>query len=188
MSVTGSESTRHHLLLSVPDLGDENFDRAVVFMVEHNQEGAMGLMLNRPSSTTVGEHLDSLPADVCAPSVFFVGGPVEVGGIVALGLRSLAGELHNAEVVSGPIVAVEADSLINGDVAGVDSVRLFTGYSGWGPGQLEYELGQGVWHIAEALPDDVFCGDPGALWRSVMRRQGGRLSSIGLYPDDPAVN
>ena len=71
---------------------------------------------------------------------------------------------------------------------GVDVVRLFTGYSGWGPRQLDAELAAGAWHVIDAMPDDVFCVDPEGLWRSVMRRQGGRLASQGLYPDDVSVN
>ena len=87
----------------------------------------------------------------------------------------------------GPIVLVQPDALL-GEVAGVDVVRLFTGYSGWGPRQLDAELAAGAWHVIDAMPDDVFCVDPEGLWRSVMRRQGGRLASQGLYPDDVSVN
>ena len=77
---------------------------------------------------------------------------------------------------------------MNGEVAGIDVVRLYTGYSGWAPGQLDAELTSGAWHLLPALPDDVFTSDPEHLWRRVMRRQGGRLAAQGLYPDDLSVN
>ena len=182
------DSARHQLLVSVPDLGDENFDRTVVFMVEHDADGALGLVLNRPSSTAVADHLEDLPAAVGEPPVFFVGGPVEVGGLLALGLRRLGAEPRGAVTVDGPLAMVDPEALVTGEVDGIDVVRIYTGYSGWGPGQLDHEVAQGVWHVVEALPDDVFTADPERLWRSVMRRQGGRLASMGLYPDDPALN
>ena len=73
-------------------------------------------------------------------------------------------------------------------MSGVDAARLYTGYSGWAAGQLDAEITAGAWHVVEAMPDDVLCADPENLWRTVMRRQGGRLASQGLFPDDPSVN
>ena len=181
-------TTRHQLLVSVPDLGDDNFDRTVVYMLDHDEDGAMGLVLNRPTSSEVDEHLEELPLPVSSPGVFFMGGPVSVGGLLALGLRQIGADLEHAVVVDGPVVMVEPEALLEGRVGGVDSVRFYTGYSGWSGGQLEGELEAGVWHVVEAMPDDVFCHAPDTLWRNVMRRQGGRLASIGLYPDDPALN
>lgn len=181
-------TTRHQLLVSVPDLGDDNFDRTVVYMLDHDEDGAMGLVLNRPTSSEVGEHVDGLSTAVSSPGVFFMGGPVSVGGLLALGLRQIGADLRHAVVVDGPVVMVEPEALLEGRVGGVDSVRFYTGYSGWSGGQLEGELAAGVWHVVEAMPDDVFCHAPDMLWRTVMRRQGGRLASLGLYPDDPGLN
>ena len=181
-------TTRHQLLVSVPDLGDENFDRTVVYMLDHDEDGAMGLVLNRPTSSEVDDHLEELHLPVSSPARFFMGGPVSEGGLLALGLRQMGAELEHAVVVDGPVVMVEPEALLDGRVGGVDSVRFYTGYSGWSAGQLEGELAAGVWHVVEAMPDDVFCHAPDTLWRTVMRRQGGRLASLGLYPDDPALN
>ena len=97
-------TTRHQLLVSVPDHGDENFDRTVVYMLDHDEDGAMGLVLNRPTSSEVDEHLDELPLPVSSPGVFFMGGPVSVGGLLALGLRQMGSELEHAIVVDGPVV------------------------------------------------------------------------------------
>lgn len=182
------ESTRHRLLLSVPDMGDENFDRTVVYVVEHDDDGALGVVLNRPSETDVAEHLPHLAVPVLSPEVFFVGGPVSVGGLLALGRRSVDAEPIHASMLSGPLAIVDPEALIRGAVEGLDAVRLFTGYSGWAAGQLDAEIAAGAWHVADAMVDDVLCAEPEELWRSVMRRQGGRLAAQGLYPQDPSVN
>lgn len=183
-----AEYTTGRLLVSVPDLADDNFDRTVVFMVEHDERGALGLVLNRPSETAVLEFLPAVADAVVSPRVFFMGGPVSVGGLMALGRRSLGAELENAVSVTGPIVLIDPHAFVNGDVDGVEAVRLFTGYSGWGPGQLDGELEIGVWHVVDAMTDDVLCADPQQLWRTVMKRQGGRMASQALYPEDLSAN
>lgn len=180
--------TSGKLLVSIPDLGDDNFDQTVVMVIEHDAEGALGLVLNRPSATPVAEHLPDLVPLVATPAVFFVGGPVAVGGLLALGRRTLDVAPTHSTVIAGPVVLVEPQALIDGRVEGLDVVRVFTGYSGWAPGQLDAELASGAWHVVSMLPDDVFTSDPDQLWRSVMRRQGGRLAAQGLYPDDLSVN
>lgn len=186
---TGSAvSTRFQLLVSAPDLGDDNFDQTVVLIMEHDSDGALGLVLNRPTSTEVAEHLPDLTPLTVSPPVFFMGGPVSVGGLLALGRRRMGAETRNVAPIDGPLVMVDPEALVNGEVEGIDAVRLYTGYSGWSAGQLDAELTSGAWHVVQALPDDVLCVDPDVLWRSVMRRQGGRLASQGLYPDDLSAN
>ena len=180
--------TTGQLLVSIPDLGDDNFDQSLVLVIEHDDQGALGLVLNRPSATPVAEHLPQLADLLASPPMFFVGGPVAVGGLLALGRRRLDTAASHVTEVAGPVVLVEPQALVNGEVEGLDLVRLFTGYSGWAPGQLDAELTSGAWHVVQALPDDVFTSDPDQLWRSVMRRQGGRMASQGLYPDDISVN
>lgn len=181
-------STAGKLLVSVPDLGDENFDQTVVLMLEHDEGGALGLVLNRPSATDVAEHLPDLNGLTATPESFFVGGPVGIGGILALGRQRLGSSGAGAVGIVGPVVLVEPRTLLDGDTGELDVVRLFTGYSGWAPGQLDAELAAGSWHVAAPMPDDVFTSDPGGLWRMVMRRQGGRLVAESLYPDDVNAN
>ena len=181
-------SARFQLLVSAPDLGDDNFDQTVVLVMEHDTDGALGLVLNRPSGTEVSEHLPDLMPLTVSPPVFFVGGPVSIGGLLALGLRSLDAETRNVAPIDGPLVMVDPEALVNGEVEGIDAVRLYTGYSGWSAGQLDAELASGAWHIVRAMPDDVLCIEPEGLWRAVMRRQGGRLASQSLYPEDLSSN
>ncbi len=191
MSSEGTErrgSAERQLLVSVPDTGDDNFEQSVVLVLEHDEGGAFGIVLNRPSATDVSDHLDDVGVPIVAPEVFFVGGPVSIGGLMAVGRRRMGAELEHATILDGPLVVVDAQSLVNGEVRGVELVRLFTGYSGWSAGQLDAELAAGAWYLVEATPDDVLCADPEQLWRQVMRRQGGRIASQGLFPDDVSVN
>lgn len=181
-------STAGMLLVSVPALADDNFDRTVVLMIEHDDNGALGLVLNRPSGTEVVDHLPDLVDSLVSPALFFVGGPVSIGGLMALGRRSLNGRLAGAVDIVGPVVLVDPQALVNDEVTGVEALRLFTGYSGWGPGQLDSELEMGVWYVVDSLADDVLCLDPGSLWRNVLKRQGGRLASQSFYPEDPTMN
>ena len=181
-------STRYQLLVSVPDLGDANFDQTVVYMVEHDDAGAFGVVLNRPTETDIGDHLPDLAIPVVSPGVFFIRGPVSVGGLLALGRRRLGAEASHVAELPGPLALIDPEALVEGEVEGIDAMRLFTGYSGWGAGQLDAEIAAGAWHVVDATPDDVLCAEPDALWRTVMRRQGGRLASQGLYPEDPSAN
>ena len=176
------------LLVSAPDLGDENFDQTVVLLLEHDSEGALGVVLNRPTSSHVSEHLPDLAAIAVSPALFFFGGPVSVGSLLAIGRRQLGAGSKNVQSLIGPLVIVDPAALIAGEVEGIDALRLFTGYSGWSAGQLDAELASGAWHVVAPLPDDVLCAQPEALWRSIMRRQGGRLASQGLYPEDLSAN
>ncbi len=178
----------HRLLVSVPELGDPNFEQSVVFIVEHNDDGALGLVLNQPDGTDVLDHLPSVDIPLVEPAVCFRGGPVSPGSVLALGRRSVTGELRHAVALTGPVVLVDIEQLFEGHVGGVDGLRIFAGYSGWSPGQLDAELDAGVWFVVDAGPDDVLCSDPAGLWRNVLRRQGGRLGAVARYPEDPNVN
>lgn len=182
------ESCTRRLLVSVPDLADDNFDRTVIYMVEHDEHGAVGLVLNRPSETAVHEHLPMIADEVLSPSVFFVGGPVAIGSLMALGRRRIDADAPRAVSLDGPLVMVDPEALLENHLDGLEALRLFTGYSGWAPGQLDAELNSGVWHVVEAMTDDVLCADPEGLWRAVMRRQGGKLASQALYPEDLSTN
>ena len=184
-------STARRLLVSIPTLDDPNFFRSVVFVIEHNDDGAVGLVLNQPTDAVL---TDALPdwADVAAPpAVAFVGGPVQQHDAV-IGLARV-GRVEDSDAWQPLIGRVGTIDLgrTPADVRGdLEAVRVFAGYSGWAPGQLDDELDRGGWFVVDALPDDLLTPDPASLWRVVLRRQGGELAVSANYPLDsgPTVN
>ena len=189
-------STARRLLVSIPTLDDPNFFRSVVFMIEHNDDGAVGLVLNQPTDARSADALPDWAAVSAPPRVAFVGGPVQQHDAV-IGLARMGADAGGpvAETMAwqpllGPIGIVDLGRT-PADVQGdLDEVRVFAGYSGWGPGQLEGELEQGRWFVVDAHPDDLFTPGPASLWRTVLRRQGGDLAVSTNYPLDtePTAN
>ncbi len=182
------------LVVATPVLADPNFARTVVLLLQADDEdGALGLVLNRPSGTDVGEVLPDWAPLAAGPGVVFTGGPVQPQSAVCLGHRRLGGPLAAAYaevegVPGGSIGTVDLDAT-PGDLAPVvDGVRLFAGYAGWSAGQLEAEVGQGDWWVIDALPTDAFDGEPEHLWGRVLRRQGPPLAFAASYPQDPTLN
>ena len=179
--------TRNRLLVSVPALPDDNFDRTVVYMIDHEDSGAIGVVLNRPTGSEVPEELRIGPA-WASPPVVFSGGPVSPEAVIMLGRRQLGARQRGASAVGGTVAVLSADAVADREVEGVDLLRAYAGYAGWGPSQLGGELSAGVWVVLDALPDDVFSAEPQNLWRRVLSRGGGRLAAIARHPDDPSVN
>jgi putative transcriptional regulator len=185
------ESLRARLLVATPTLGDPNFDRTVVLMLEHTPEGAVGLVLNRPSGTD----LDEAGADwegwdllAAGPAVVFVGGPVSRTAVICV---ARLGDPHlgdAAEEGFQPLLGDIGLADMGGAPRGIEAVRLFAGYSGWGSGQLEGEISEGAWFVVDADPGDALTGEPETLWEDVLRRQGGRLAMFALCPSDPTQN
>ncbi|MEO1056533.1 MAG: YqgE/AlgH family protein [Actinomycetota bacterium] len=182
--------TKGRLLVATPPLVDPNFDRTVIFMLEHHDEGAIGVVINRPSEESLDEPLDRWIDLQSAPSSVFSGGPVEEQALIALAetaepveefgdvLSPIAGTVASADLTADPALAVPA----------VRSVRVFRGYAGWGPGQLDDEISSGAWLVLDSEPGDVFSEDPDELWRTVLRRQPGRLAWLADAPDDLSLN
>lgn len=183
-----------HLLVATPLLGDPNFRRSVVLVVEDEPgEGTLGVVLNRPTDVPVGRVLESWTSLVTGPSVVFKGGPVApnsalalavaAGGESPLGWRSLDGS-----AVMSRIGLVDLDAppeLLEG---GIESLRVFAGYAGWGPGQVKAEIEEGAWYVLAGEPADAFAAEPERLWEAVLRRAGGSLALVATYPDDPSLN
>jgi len=174
------------LLVASPTLLDPNFARTVIAIANHDEDGALGIVLNRPSDTEVAEAVPDLAEVVEADEVVFVGGPVQPASIVVLAQFADPGQA--AYLVTGDVGLV-------GDATGLDHLdevterrRIFAGYAGWGPGQLEAELAAGAWVVADFRLDDAFAVEPTELWRTVLRRQPGRVAWLANYPDDPSVN
>lgn len=188
-----SDGTPHHgscrgmLLVATPPLIDPNFDRTVVYMLEHTDTGAVGVVLNRPMNEEPPDQLASWTAHLSAPRCLFQGGPVELDALIALARLDRPVESAWSEVVGG---LGSIDLTLDPDevAAGVVSLRVFRGYSGWGPAQLDVELAEGSWMVFDSLPDDVFTARPDDLWRNVVRRQGGRVAWIANAPDDLSSN
>lgn len=160
------------LLVASPPLGDPNFDRTVVLLLHHDALGAVGVVLNRPSEVEVEELLPEWAPVTVSPPVVFVGGPVSPDA--AIGLGRTGDVVDTVDLAAGPGEVTEA--------------RLFAGYSGWDGGQLEAEIGIGAWFVLESLPEDALSPTPDDLWRTVLRRQGGRLATYATIPEDLSVN
>lgn len=174
-------SHRGRLLLAGPYLYDPNFFRSVVLLIEHTDDGAIGVVLNRPTDVTVFDALPEWADRVTSPPVVFAGGPVAPGSALALGTNTDGDD----------------DDLLVGDLSVVDletpashwrEVRLFSGYAGWAPGQLEAELAEEAWFVLDAAPSDILTADPENLWSEVLGRQHGPLALLSRYPDQPAFN
>ena len=183
------------LLVAAPQLSDPNFTRTVVLVLEHDEPGAVGVVLNRPLQVEVGEILDAWAdlATTAPPAVVFSGGPVSPDAVIGLA-RPLAGPADPRwRLVVDPDASFGV-GVVDLSVPPVDqpvpleSVRLFSGYAGWAPGQLEGELEDGGWFLLDASADDVFAADPERLWHDVLQRQGGSLGMLAAYPPTPSVN
>jgi putative transcriptional regulator len=170
-------SLKGRLLIALPVLTDPNFDRTIVFMLEHSDEGAVGVVVNRPSPLTVAEPLPSWVALATEPRVVFVGGPVSPSSAIGL--------IERDDQITTVDLEAEPDE---GDLASEARVRVFAGYAGWGAGQLEDEIAAGAWVVVDAMAGDVMTDDPEELWSYVLRRQGGRLAAVADFPRDPTLN
>ena len=162
-----------------------NFRRTVVLVTEHTEEGAAGLVLNRPSPVDVAAAVPQLEPVVDDGDPVWVGGPVQPEAVLVLG------EFLDPDDAAVPLFgALGFPSLADPDeiVPATTRRRVFAGYAGWGVGQLEAEVEDEDWILEPALPDDAFTDDPEELWRDVLRRKGGIYELVARIPEDPSVN
>lgn len=180
------------LLVASPLLPDPNFDRTVVFLIACGEGGAVGLVLNRPSETMVAAPLPRWVHMAASPAVIFVGGPVQNDAVIclarSLGHPAAATPPGGWKAVTPDVGTLDLDMDPDALQSSLSEVRLFAGYAGWSPGQLEAEIAAGAWWAVDAEPEDVFCDDPDELWKTVLRRQPGSLALVASYPEDPAWN
>jgi putative transcriptional regulator len=177
------------LLVAAPSLVDPNFARAVVLLLAHGDQGALGLVLNRPTRTSLAASLPEWDELASQPTVVFAGGPVTEGTICLARLRSDVSVPGSGYLpLRGPLGTVDLDSDPVLVAPGIERLRVFAGYAGWGPGQVEAELAQDAWWVVDVDDTDVFTTDPTELWKRVLRRQGGRLALLAALPPDPSVN
>jgi putative transcriptional regulator len=180
------DSLRGHLLVAGAGLEDPNFRRTVVLLGEHGDEGAMGVVLNRVSEATVADAVPPMAPLVADDALVYVGGPVQPQAVVVL--AEFVDPADAEVVVVGNVGFLPGEIDDASDVGELRRARVFAGYAGWGPGQLEAELEDGSWVVVPAAPADIFTADPRGLWSEVLRREGGGLAVLAMLPDDPRVN
>jgi putative transcriptional regulator len=181
------DSLRGQLLLGSPSLIDPNFRRAAVLVGEHDEEeGALGVILNRPTGVTVAEAAPSLAHLVPEDDLVYSGGPVRPESVLVLA------EVDDPAVVDGLIVGdigfLRADAELDELTALTRRARVFAGYAGWSLGQLEAEVESEDWIVEPALPDDPFAPADADLWRAAVERKGGPYRLVATMPDDPQLN
>lgn len=180
------DSARGQLLIAGPSLLDPNFWRTVVLVIEHNEEGALGLVLNRPSETAIGEAVEELDELVGAEELLFIGGPVQPSAVIVLAQFEDPGE---AALTAFDDVGVLGTASSPPELSvGVRQARAFVGHAGWGPGQLEAELERDDWIVEPARLDDAFSDAPPGLWSTVLTRKGGSYALVARMPADPSAN
>ena len=180
-------STRGRLLVAAPPLTDPNFDRTVVFMLDHNEGGALGLVINRPSGDLDIE-IDAWMHLLSPTGQFFSGGPVDSNALIGLGLVPTTtpdGQVIESVECIEPVDLDEDPTTMSTPPT---KVRIFHGYAGWGPQQLDGELEMGAWIVLSAQASDVFTNDPDDLWRAVLARQRGEVAWLADCPADPDLN
>lgn len=166
---------------------DPNFDRTVIFVLEHGPEGALGLIINRPSELPVAGTIDEWAVHAAIPATIFIGGPVSTSSVIALATADPKPTTERWSPITGRIGTVDLEGDPK-DVPGLGAVRLFAGYAGWEAGQLEGELLLESWFVIEARAGDITDSEPATLWSRVLGRQPGALGRLKNYPDDPWVN
>jgi putative transcriptional regulator len=195
------------LLVATPNLGDPNFERTVVLVLEHGDDGALGVVLNRPSDLDLAEPLPEWAGAAAHPPVVFIGGPVAPSAAVCLarlaaanGGRAdgwepilgpsgpLSGVGSPLSVREGPIGMLDLDSDPDVAIPRLSDIRVFAGYAGWGSRQLESEIAAGGWFVVDADAADPLSPAPEDLWSAVLRRQRGTLALFAAYPPDASMN
>jgi putative transcriptional regulator len=190
----GSDPRAGRLLVATPLLGDPNFKRAVVLIVEHEEiEGTLGVVLNRPTKIPVGQVLEQWTEHATEPAVVFRGGPVATNSALALALIPGKDEPLGWRALDGaPALArlglLDLDAPPRLLAPAIQSLRVYAGYAGWSPGQLDAEIDEGAWFVLPAEPGDIFAAEPEQLWRAVLQRQGGDIAFLATYPEDPGLN
>jgi putative transcriptional regulator len=176
------------LLIAAPTMGDPNFARSIVLLLDAGESGALGVVLNRPTELEVADVLEPWADLVAGPQVLFQGGPVETDA--ALGVATVAEDDDPIgwRRVFGSTGLVDLDAPVEIMASAVSSLRIFAGYAGWGAGQLEAEIEEGAWYVVPAEPEDPFLHEPERLWATVLRRQGGQLAMLATMPPEPGLN
>ncbi|MGY1727634.1 YqgE/AlgH family protein [Geodermatophilus sp. SYSU D01062] len=178
------------LLVAMPGLTDPNFAGTVVYVLDHNDSGTLGVVLGRPSQVEIRDVLPGWCDLAVEPGVFHVGGPCETDTALCLASApGAAGEGEGLRRVAGDVYLVDLDADPGSLEGGLSGLRVFAGYAGWSPGQLAAEVAEGAWACVPGTPGDVLSELSGPqLWRAVLARQTGRLAVLSTAPADPSAN
>ena len=176
------------LLVATPALLDPNFARSVVLICQQHDDGALGVILNRPLEADLADHFPEWQHLASRPPHIFEGGPVQREIAVAVGR-------HDADETGAGWTEVSAElGLLDlnrhpADLWGeLHALRIFSGYAGWSAHQLEGEIAEHAWFVVDAVPSDPFSEEPDRLWEQVLRRQQGPFSMYATFPPDPGLN
>jgi putative transcriptional regulator len=180
------DSLRGQLLIASPILVEPTFHRTVILVTEHVDDGAMGVVLNRPSESAVGEAVPELAELAGAENPVYVGGPVQKDALIVLAEFRDPGAAATMVVADVGLVSAEMETADL--VTATRRARVFAGYAGWGPGQLEGELEEEAWIVEAPVPGELFADDPETLWSDVLHRKGGRYALLARMPLDPSLN
>ena len=179
------DSLKGQLLIAGAGIFGAPFRQTVVLLAEHTEENALGFVVNRPSALAAAEAAEELrPLPLPDPRIY-LGGPVQPGAVAVIGEFEHGDFGANLIFGSVGMLGMGADGIA---IEGVTRAKVFSGYAGWGPGQLENELDEGAWVIEDARPEDVFTTDPDRLWRDVLRRKGGEFVMLSTMSADPTAN
>jgi putative transcriptional regulator len=197
--MTGSEpeveQLTGRLLVATPTMADPNFARTVVLILDHDHSGTLGVVLNRPTDVPVGDVLPDWTSDVSPPGTLFGGGPVATDSALAVGV--VTGPLGDEDAVAGlvgwrsmfgRVGLVDLDTPVEVVSDALQGLRIFAGYAGWAPGQLEGEIEERAWLIVDGHDADLTTTEPASLWADVLRRQEDDARFLSTYPADPAHN
>ncbi len=179
------------LLVATPVLLDPNFERTVVLVLDLDEDGALGVVLNRPSTVRVQEVLPDWTVLAGAPDVLFQGGPVATDSALAVGVSTSddpGEEPVGFRRLYDDVGIVDLDTPTEIVAPALAGLRIFAGYAGWGEAQLEAEIESGSWYVVPSVPGDLFGVDPLGLWKRVLRRQPGELAWVSTRPLDPTMN
>jgi putative transcriptional regulator len=177
------DSLKGQLLISNGNLFDLNFRQTVLLIADHSEEGALGVVLNRRSEVTVAEAAPAVATLVGPEASLFIGGPVQPTAAVVLAEFEYPDDASH--LIFGSV------GLVTGEIAApgaLKQARVFAGYAGWGPGQLEREMEENSWIVDEARAEDVFTSEPQNLWATVLSRKGGEFKMLARMPFDPSTN
>lgn len=184
-----AESLAGKLLIASLRITEPIFFRTVVLMCAHDENGALGVVINRPlKEEAVARHLPRFEPFAREPAVLFSGGPVETSAALALARWKPILDIPAPNMVVGRTGLLDLSRPLEEVAEGLEEVRLFAGYAGWSGGQLEAELQEESWFVVDAAEADVFSANPAELWRQVLLRQPGKLAMFAYAPKDPAVN